>query len=54
MEWYKTLTIHQKINAKECFELLTGISFGSLAFLFTLPERMDIMLNKLRIEGFEV
>lgn len=54
MEWYKTLDINMKIEAKTCFELLTGTKFEDLAFLFSLSERMDILYEKLKIEGFEV
>jgi hypothetical protein len=54
MEWYKTLDIHTKINAKVYFELLTGIKFEDLSILFSLRERMDIMYDKLKIEGFEI
>jgi hypothetical protein len=54
MNWYKTLDIHSRINAKACFELLTGVKFEDLACLFTLYERMDIMEEKLRLEGFDI
>lgn len=54
MNWYKTLSIHQKINAKNCFELVTGIEFGALSFLFSYKERIDMLYNKLLIEGFNV
>lgn len=54
MNWYKSLNIHSKINAKVCFELLTGTKFEDLAFLFTFEERINIMYNKLKIEGFDV
>jgi len=51
MDWWKTLTIHQKINAKECFELLCGEKWESLSFMFSIRERVEIMYNKLEIEG---
>lgn len=54
MDWYKTLDIHTRINAKVCFELLTGIKFEDLSFMFTFRERMDIMEKKLRMEGFSI
>lgn len=54
MEWYKTLDIHTRINSKVCFELLTGSKFEDLSFLFSLRERIDIMYNKLKMEGFDV
>lgn len=52
--WYKTLTINQRINAKECFELLCGVKWEQLSFMFTMRERIEIMYNKLLIEGFEL
>lgn len=54
MDWYKTLGIHARINAKVCFELLTGIKFEDLVFMFSFRERMDIMQNKLKMEGFDI
>lgn len=54
MNWYKTLDIHARINAKVCFELITGIKFEHLATLFTFKERMDILEFKLRSEGFDI
>lgn len=51
MEWYSKLSIHQKINAKECFKLLTGVSFSDLSCIFNIKERMDIMEMKLIQEG---
>ncbi|MFA5298993.1 MAG: hypothetical protein WC389_12370 [Lutibacter sp.] len=54
MNWYKSLDIHTRINVKACFELLTGTKFGDLAFMFTFQERINIMYNKLKKEGFEI
>ena len=49
--WYKTLSIHQRINAKECFELLCGPKWEELSFLFTICEKIEIMYDKLLMEG---
>jgi len=55
MDWYKTLDIHTKINAKaEVYHLLTGVKFEDLSFMFTFRERIDIMYNKLIMEGFDI
>lgn len=54
MEWYKTLNVHQRINAKDCFKLLTGIDFSELSFLFSLDEKIQILYDKLKIEEFDV
>lgn len=52
MNWYKSLDIHTRINAKaEAFELLCGFEFEKLACLFSLKERIEIMYNKLVLEG---
>ena len=52
MEFYKTLPIHIRINLKgEVCELLCGINFVSLGLLFTFEERMDMIQNKLKLEG---
>ena len=51
MKWYNKLNIHQKINAKSCFELLCGVKFGDLSFMFSIRERIEIMYNKLISEG---
>lgn len=50
MDWYKSLDIHTRINVKEIFGLLTGISFEELSFMSSFRERITIMENKLRIE----
>jgi hypothetical protein len=54
MEWYKTLNIHQKINLKAMSELIIGVEFSKLAFLFSFREIIDIVYNKLRLEGFDI
>lgn len=51
MNWYSTLTIHQKINAKECFVLLMGLDFQKIGCLFSFKERLNQMEEKLKIEG---
>ena len=50
MEWYKTLNIHQRINIKECFNLICGIEWDALNFMFSLKEKIEILENKLRKE----
>jgi len=54
MEWYKNLTVDQKINIKECFLLLCGVKWEALTSLFSIRQRVEIMYNKLKKEGFEV
>lgn len=47
MKWYKTLSLNQRINAKECFVLATGIDFQKINFLFDFRERINLLYNKL-------
>ena len=54
MQWYLSLDINLRINAKTCFELLTGIRFGDLPFMFSFKERLEIMYNELKLEGFQL
>ena len=54
MEWYKTLDIQKKINTKDCFLLLFGFDFGVLSFMFSFKERIEMIYDKLKIEGFAV
>ena len=54
MEWYTSLDINTRINAKVCFELVTGTKFEDLAFLLSFRERIEIMYNKLKMEGFDI
>jgi hypothetical protein len=49
--WYRSLTLNQRINLKDCFRLLTGIDFQSIGFMFTLRERINILYGKLKFEG---
>jgi len=50
MKW---LDIHTQITVKTIFGMLTGIKFEQLAFMFAFKKRMDIMYNKLKMEGYE-
>jgi hypothetical protein len=47
MEWYKQLSIDQKINIKSCFDMLCGMSWESAGMLFAVKERINIMYDKL-------
>jgi hypothetical protein len=54
MEWYKTLNIHQKINLKELCKVIIGIDFSKLLLLFSFQEGINIIYNKLKLEGFDI
>lgn len=51
MEWYLTLDLHARINAKTCFGLLCGVEWESLTFMFSMRERINILYYKLQMEG---
>ena len=51
MEWYKSLDINSRITAKSCFELVKGLKFEDLSFLFSFKERVDMLYNKLQQEN---
>lgn len=51
VEWFKSLNVNTRINMKEIFILLTGMNFSDLNFLFSYKEKIDIMYNKLILEG---
>ena len=54
MEWYKSLTIEQKINLKDCAGLIVGMTWEDMGKLFSFTERINILHNKLQLEGFDV
>ena len=54
MKWYLTKTIHEKITIKDTFYLLCGVKFSDLSFMFSFSERVDMMYQKLLLEGFIV
>lgn len=54
MEWYKTLDIDRRIALKVSCKMICGISFIDLGRLFTFSQRMDMMYNKLKLEGFDI
>ena len=54
INWYKELELHQKINLKSVFNLLTGVGWSEISFMFSLREKIEIGFNKLKREGFDV
>ena len=50
VEWYKSLSINQKINLKEMTILICGLDWQTFNCLFTPLERIQIIYNKLKIE----
>mgnify|MGYP003426462277 CR=1 FL=1 len=51
MKWYKSLDKSKKVHIREVFELALGQSLNDMLLLFTFSECMDILYNKLTIEG---
>jgi hypothetical protein len=51
VEWYKKLNIHQRIYLKDSCEIIVGVSFVNLRSLFSLKEIIELLYNKLKLEG---
>ncbi len=55
MKWYKTLTLHQRINLKgEGCQLITGMPFSFMTFMFGFRESIELIYDKLKREGFNI
>lgn len=54
IEWYKKLSIEQKFGLKECAVLLTGMKWEDYTNLFSPRQRIEILYNKLKLEGVNV
>jgi hypothetical protein len=52
--WYKSLSINQKMGLKEVSSLICGMKWEDFNILFTPRERLEILHNKLMMEGFAV
>jgi len=51
MDYYNTLTINQKINCKSTMVYLCGIEFSKLGLLFNFTQRIELICEKLCLEG---
>jgi len=51
LKWYKSLTIHQRINLKDRTSSIIGVDFDTLNFMFSMRKRIDMIWNKLIMEG---
>ena len=51
MKWYKQLSKQQKLNIREVFELTCGMSLNIALMLFSFSECMDLLHQKLQMEG---
>ena len=54
MNWYKTLSIEQKINLKELCPLICGAEFSSLVIILGFKLTINTLHQKLKLEGFDV
>jgi hypothetical protein len=53
MNWYKKLTIEQKINLKELSESICGIRYTTLINLFGMRQTIELLHFKLQLENFD-
>lgn len=51
MKWYRSLEVKQKVRIRETFELACGLPLNYALRLFSFSECMDILHNKLVLEG---
>lgn len=54
VSWYKSLSLQQKMALKEVSVLICGMKWEDFNILFTPRERLEILHNKLMMEGFDV
>ena len=54
MNWYKTLTIEQRINLKDLSETICGVRYDFLIRLFGMRQTIELLHQKLELEGFDV
>lgn len=52
--WYKSLSLEQRMGLKEVCVLICGIKWEDFNVLFSPRERIDILYHKLELEGFDV
>lgn len=54
MKWYKQQPKNIKLKIREVFELATGQKLSDMIKLFTFSECMDLLYDKLVIDGFNI
>jgi hypothetical protein len=54
VNWYKSLSLNQKMALKEFSALICGMKWEDFNILFSPRERLEILHNKLMLEGFDV
>ena len=53
-DWYKSLTINQRFGLREASIILCGLKWEDFIVLFTPRQRIEILYNKLKLEGIIV
>lgn len=51
LQWYKSLSLEQKFGLKESSAIICGIKWEDFTLLFSGSERIEILYNKLILEG---
>ena len=54
VNWYKSLSLQQRMVLKEASALICGMKWEDFNILFTPRQRLEILHNKLMLEGFDV
>ena len=54
MEWYKTLDIDKRIALKEMCAIICGVDFASLIKLLSFKKTINVIYDKLKMEGFDI
>lgn len=54
MNWYKTLTVEQKINLKDLCSIICGANFSGLVRVLGFRLTINTLHEKLKLEGFDV
>ena len=54
MNWYKKLTIEQRINLKELCPIICGAEFSGLVRILGFRLTINTLYEKLKLEGFDV
>lgn len=54
IEWYRSLDMWQKFALKDLSKSICGISWSEFSIIFSPRERIEILYQKLQLEGFDI
>lgn len=54
LKWYKSLDLERRFALKELTKDICGIAWEDFSLLFTPRERINIIYDKLKLEGFYI